>query len=213
MAALFEKWEARFELTQAAGAGRPRSAFEERQLGRLRLQQRLWPVIFALDLTQCHGDPMHYVPDAAVDAAWWWFLERAEEEAAPLVRQYAASARPTFSLDGDLVSALSLLVTTAAEPALEQRGLALLRALHRREGVWDSAEIAELHEAALALGDALDGACPAEGGVPALAKALVALSSTKRFSPTNGLLRVPDHPASSTPPMAPEGKLGNRWSL
>ena len=217
MAALFGRWEARFEKTQAAAAARPLSAFEERQLGRLQLHQRLWPVIFALDLTQCWGDPVHYVPDPAVDKVWWRFLERAEVVAAPLIAQYQTSARPTFSLDGDLVSALSLLVTTAVAPALEQRGLALLRALHRREGVWDSAEIAEMHEAALAIGDALDATSLPEGGVPALAKALVGLSPIRRISPTNGLLRVPDHRASSSPPplktTTADGKPGNRWSL
>lgn len=217
MAGLFARWEARFEKTAAAkaAAGRPLSAFEARQHSRLQLQQRLWPVIFALDLAPCGENPGHYPPDPSVDAAWWPFLERAEEAAAPLIQQHAASGRPTFALDGDLVSALSLLVMTATAPALEQRGLALLKALHRREGVWDSAELVELHEAAIALGDALDDACPPGGGIPALAQTLLALSATAkpRFSPNNGLLRVSDYLAAASTAPTPEGKPGNRWSL
>ena len=147
-------WTRRLEATVSAlhNPGQTMTEAETRQLTGLRLQRRLWDVgveLEAADRTPgaCQ-DPSFAV---AIDDAWRLWLD----DVAPILDEMMAKGTvlPTFSLDGDYVPSLSILLSTATDPALIQRAMTYLKSINRREGIWDSRELAEIHEAALALPD------------------------------------------------------------
>ncbi|KAJ4249882.1 hypothetical protein NW762_012229 [Fusarium torreyae] len=81
------------------------------------------------------------------------FLAAATEAASPLI----ALGHPTFSLDGDLISGLAFVASTAKDVNTKMEALDLLSRLNRREGILDSHDIVEMHN----LADALEQ-CEAE---------------------------------------------------
>ncbi|KAK8095152.1 uncharacterized protein PG998_014376 [Apiospora kogelbergensis] len=136
----FNVWNSRFELLVDTLQPEKLSERELGLLGRLRLQQSFWK--FALELPH-DGTEAENVPTSSYEC----FMERAEQMAQPLIAQ----GKPTFSLDGDLISDLSFTVRFSRDPAAQSRALFILRSLNRREGIWDSNEIADMYEAALSL--------------------------------------------------------------
>ncbi|KAK8094886.1 hypothetical protein PG997_001571 [Apiospora hydei] len=138
----FYAWNRRFELT--AQRLPPESDMPERDRGmlaRLRLQQSFWEM--AVELSKNGGDAAGVSHQTCEEC-----LERAERLAAP----FLAANKPTFSLDGDLISDLSFIISVCRDPRQQERALKLLRSLNRREGIWDSREIAEMHEFSISLG-------------------------------------------------------------
>ncbi|KAM0340742.1 hypothetical protein ACHAPU_010333 [Fusarium lateritium] len=140
LVARFEEWNSRFELTKKHIAMWEYQDLQSPQLTYLVLQQRFWRMCMTWENEE-FAEP---VPEA-VDA----FLDAAEAFAQTVLIPGQAS----FSLDGDLVSSLSMVVWSCSDPLVRDRALDLLRRLNRREGIWDSREIVELHEATLALED------------------------------------------------------------
>ncbi|KAJ3540205.1 hypothetical protein NM208_g5159 [Fusarium decemcellulare] len=161
----FRQWINRFQLTSTALQQQNHSHTTSQQLLSLDMSQRFWCMnaYFAPEL------PMDPTAD---------FLDAAESFAKLLTEQNHF----TFSLDGDLISGLSFVVRVCPDIDTRQRALNLLRSLNRREGIWDSREIAEMHEATLSLNDHetwyekdVPGGLP--GYVAELAKASTAIDS------------------------------------
>ncbi|KAH6949122.1 hypothetical protein DER45DRAFT_580699 [Fusarium avenaceum] len=111
---------------------------EEQQYHNLCVRQKYWQM--AIDA--------HASEEAAADDTIFQpFLAAAREAAAPLI----ALGRPTFSLDGDLISGLTFVASTTTDAQIKVQALDLLWQLNRRESLLDSREIVEMHELARAL--------------------------------------------------------------
>lgn len=136
----FQTWSARFELTKKHIAIWEFQHLESPQFIYLTLQQRLWRLCMAWEPEE-DCEPSHDMVES--------FLNAAEV----FSQRVLTPNQPSFSLEGDLVSGLSLVMWACSDERLRSRTLNLLRSLNRREGIWDSREIAEMHEATLALED------------------------------------------------------------
>ncbi|KAK8038680.1 hypothetical protein PG993_007091 [Apiospora rasikravindrae] len=178
----FYAWNRRFERTvQSLPA--PETDLPERDramLARLRLQQSFWEM--AVELSKNGGDAAGVSHSTCEEC-----LRRAERLAAP----FLAAGKPTFSLDGDLISDLSFIISVCRDPDQQGRAMKLLRSLNRREGIWDSREIAEMHEFSISLGVA-DLWCQDEGlgcSVPAFMRSLSRMSE-RAYAPRAALVSM-----------------------
>jgi hypothetical protein len=137
----FQIWSARFELTKKQYITIwEYQDLQSPQLIYLTLQQQFWRLCMSWEREE-DCEPLHETVES--------FLNAAEV----FSQRVLTPGQPSFSLEGDLVSSLSLVVCTCSDEHLRSRALNLLRSLNRREGIWDSGEIAEMHEATLALED------------------------------------------------------------
>lgn len=129
-------WSSRFDETVKALQYQVLSDADQEQIMQMRLTQRLWQLFVPCDST-CQ-------PTLAL-SSFSTFLDEAESLAKPFIAMKCS----TFSVGGDLVGGLSLVTTLTTDAQTRSRALDLLRSLNRREGVWDSRDIIELHEATL----------------------------------------------------------------
>jgi hypothetical protein len=136
----FQIWSARFELTKKHITTWEYQDLQSPQLIYLTLQQQFWRLCMSWEREE-DCEPLY----ATVQS----FLNAAEV----FSQRVLTPGQPSFSLEGDLVSSLSIVVCTCSNDHLRSRALNLLRSLKRREGIWDSKEITEMHEATLALDD------------------------------------------------------------
>lgn len=169
-------WSSRFDATVEVLQSQFISDADQEQIMRMRVTQRLWQLFVPYDTT-CHPS-LALVPFSA-------FLSEAEN----LSKRFIAAQRPTFAVDGDLVSGLSLVTTLATDAQIRSRALGLLRSLNRREGVWDSRDIIELHEATLSQEDSQYWYTrEVEGGIPGYMRALA--EATPTLNSSNAILRM-----------------------
>ncbi|KAJ4122816.1 hypothetical protein NW768_010261 [Fusarium equiseti] len=132
----FKTWIARFDSTKRALEYKQHPHAESQQFLNLVLAQRFWSM------------NAYFVPEPSVDPTAD-FLNAAER----LVNALATPRYFTFSLDGNLISGLSFVVRVCSDANKRDRALTLLRSLNRREGFWDSREIAKMHEVTLSFDD------------------------------------------------------------
>lgn len=169
-------WSSRFDATVEALRSQFLSDADQEQIMRMRLTQRLWQLFVPYDTTR------HPILASSSLSA---FLEEAESLAKPFI----AAEFPTFAVDGDLVSGLSLVTALATDAQIRSRALGLLRSLNRREGVWDSREIIELHEATLSQENSQYWYTrEVEGGIPGYMRVLA--GATPSLNRSNAILRM-----------------------
>jgi hypothetical protein len=132
----------------------------------LKTRFQNWSEVFSL--FRAGLDPLHTpqkdllrIQTLAVDQALWtgWFncsewrdyreddLIRIVQEAELLVQQEGFIRSPVFAFDGSLILDIAMACVCSASSGTQQRCIALLRSFHRREGIWDSQEIADILEA------------------------------------------------------------------
>ncbi|TVY65018.1 hypothetical protein Focb16_v015430 [Fusarium oxysporum f. sp. cubense] len=128
----FFQWSLRFDaFVRDKGDNLPSEATA--QLQNLRLRQQWWNLMFdTFSSSEALSNPRTFT----------LFLYAADTAAAPFI----AADQPTFSLDGDLVSGLSFIASVAQVDSVKARALSLLRSLNRREGIWDTRDVVEMHE-------------------------------------------------------------------
>ncbi|KAJ4017736.1 hypothetical protein NW752_001645 [Fusarium irregulare] len=136
----FNHWSRRFDMTKSYISMWEYQEWTSPQLLYLNMQQAFWRMSMSLELE----DDSEPDPETVET-----YLTAAEAFAHRLI----VPGQRTFSLDGDLISSLSFLLWCCTEPHQVERALNLLRNLNRREGIWDSRDLAEMHEAAMAMGD------------------------------------------------------------
>lgn len=171
----FRQWITRIELTTAV-LGHPKPPHPAaNQLLSLTLAQKFWCMnaYFAPEISE----------DPIAD-----FLDAAESLAKSLTNR----DHFTFSLEGDLVSSLSFVVRVCSDTETRNRALSLLRSLNRREGIWDSREIVQMHEATLSL-DNHESWYEREvpGGIPGYVAELARIST--RIDSANSILLTARH--------------------
>lgn len=169
-------WSSRFDETVKAMQYQVLSDADQEQIMQMRLTQRLWQLFLPFDSTcQLISAPTSFST----------FLDEAENLAKPFI----AMKCPTFSVGGDLVGGLSLVTTLTTDPQIRSRALDLLRSLNRREGVWDSRDIIELHEATLSHEDSQHWYTrDVEGGIPGYMRLLA--GATPAMNLSNAILRM-----------------------
>ncbi|KAF5006434.1 hypothetical protein FDECE_7194 [Fusarium decemcellulare] len=128
----YHRWSARFQLTKIALGQNSSTQRASPQMLALIMEQKLWEVD-----QQPWGEEQFPLMLS--------FLDVAES----LAHALASPNHATFSLDGDLISSLSGIIWVCSDSKIRQRALKLLRSLNRREGVWDSNEVAKMHETIL----------------------------------------------------------------
>ena len=170
-----EHWNAHFDpLVKEMGLWHIR-AEELNRLNHLRLQQTQWLTVLGIHLQE----------QTFVDRACATYLDLIKGMAQSLISR----RRRTFSIDGVLISGLSLVVSATSCPDIQKHACLLLHSLDRREGLWDSREILELHQATLSQHDPRSWyALPVAGGIPAYMKSLSLFSNA--ISADNALVQT-----------------------
>ncbi|UPK96088.1 hypothetical protein LCI18_007023 [Fusarium solani-melongenae] len=133
------QWTSRFEaFTQLQGTHLSTEAGS--QLQNLRLRQRFWQMtVEAFSSEDALSNPETFSP----------FMTMAESVAVP----FTTTNQSTFSLDGDLISGLSFVMSITRDDDIKSRALNLLRNLNRREGIWDSRDVVKMHELIMSVGE------------------------------------------------------------
>ena len=141
----------------------------------------------------------------AVDQALWsgwlrctdWRIYRPEDfeeivrRAELLVELDAFKSSPVFAFDGSLILCLALPCVESEDSALQWRTIRLLRSFWRREGIWDSHEVADILEAtviATSKGVVAKNALPWD--VPNLARLMASLNLDEVYIPNGPQLIV-----------------------
>ncbi|KAL1855494.1 hypothetical protein Plec18170_004214 [Paecilomyces lecythidis] len=108
----------------------------------LQLQQATWAAIFK-------QDAVHFYSSLDVR------LENSDLESivnlAELVQATFPAQYPSFTFDADLIPPLSFVAFFSDNANLLRRVITLLRLLRRKEGIWDSNEVADIFEVKLML--------------------------------------------------------------
>lgn len=128
----FATWCSRFSLLKAASNVGTLPSADQREYALLSLHQALWTAFSKLEKFE-----HEYSKEDSNN-----ILDRVEE----LFKLESDGSRPVFTFDGDLVSASSIVCSLCSDVDVQARSIALLRSMRRREGVWDSSEMAALHE-------------------------------------------------------------------
>lgn len=129
---LFKIWNARFELTKTKIDKDILSLSEKRKLGLVSLGQAMWNAFLKL----ADIEDEYSIEDSAD------ILDCVEN----VLALEEVKSRRLFTVEGDLVSAVSIVCGSCRDVQVQARGAALLRRMNRREGVWDSIEMANLYE-------------------------------------------------------------------
>ncbi|PVH72021.1 hypothetical protein DL98DRAFT_660288 [Cadophora sp. DSE1049] len=75
-------------------------------------------------------------------------LEEIIRQAELITLSLPSPAQPMFTFDANLVPPLAFVCAFFEHADLQQRAISLLRSMNRREGIWDSGELARIYEAA-----------------------------------------------------------------
>ncbi|KAL0933889.1 C6 zinc finger domain protein [Colletotrichum truncatum] len=129
----FNIWGARFDAFQE-GLSERLNPEDEEELKSLRFSKKTWEVFNAYD------SPCEMKNAAKGDLCG--LVDMAEE----LLLSKTAVSRPTFSLAADAVPSLSYICAFCEDEELETRIIDILWRMKRREGMWDSQEMAKLYE-------------------------------------------------------------------
>lgn len=135
-----EVWDRRFELLQQLqnASTNPLTKEQQRQNAVLSLNQSFWSSILKLQTT---GQQLQEEDCEAI-------LQRAQTfvdiEATSEKRNH-----PVFAFDGDLIPSLYIVCCFCKNVDILRRAVSMLRLLRRREGIWDSDEVAGICETML----------------------------------------------------------------
>ncbi|KAL5593010.1 hypothetical protein FOBRF1_012112 [Fusarium oxysporum] len=135
--ASFRVWSARFDLLKSRVRQLRLSSTEHQQFALLSVHQTVWASLTKLETME---------DDFGIEDA-----ENIMDRVEILINVQGNKPQPVFAFDGYMVPVLSLVCSSCREPRIQRRAIALLRALRRREGVWDSLEVADIYEYKLAL--------------------------------------------------------------
>lgn len=163
-------WVTRFDQLNEDLSEKKLTQAEQREHLALRLSRRLWTTIVEAEEID--------------DQAFGEVLNLAEL----LVLCTPDSSQPTFALHADIIPAINFVCDTSDDIEIQRRAIRLLKSMQRREGLWDSQDVAEYLEDSLAARRMLrQGWDHVAGGLPGAARALSCMNLST-LSPNNGIL-------------------------
>lgn len=172
----FSIWNSRYEATKATQRYQ-NSSFEEKQgLAFLDMHQAIWAALVKLETIE---------QDLSTDDCRL-ILQRASI----IIDLEGNKASPVYAFNGYLIPALSIVCGSCQDVDVQRRGISLLRKLRRREGIWDSQEVADIYENMIAADEQnMVDWDTLPWGIPQLAAQLSALSlpGSKSSSPSSGV--------------------------
>ncbi|KAH6972801.1 hypothetical protein BKA56DRAFT_592836 [Ilyonectria sp. MPI-CAGE-AT-0026] len=128
---LFEAWNARFKAFRAHFDPEKAIESEIHRVKILDLEQITWEATMKIDS----------INDDLDRSDCEEILRRAES----LIQYESTGLGRTFNFNGHLVPPLSLVIISCPDPDIQWKGVSLLRSMHRREGMWDSEEMANVY--------------------------------------------------------------------
>lgn len=133
----FWKWSDRFDLYMDRFLLSPVSPKEMVDALRTRLLQKVWSSMLDQEpwSTQMEGE---FEPQE---------LEEIVKEVELIIQLIGPSLTPVFTFDAEIIPSLALVGYFSVDESLMWRVVAILKQLNRREGVWDSQDLAEIFEA------------------------------------------------------------------
>ena len=177
----FRRWARRFDRTTFTFANGKRTQAEQHELVSMRIARKLWMAVID------HDDKV-VIPTSnpEYNSIFNQILDEAEE----LVKELAAVSHPVFSLQADTVPPLAYICDLNSDPAIQQRAINLLRSVKRREGIWDSQEVADyLEDYVLAKRLHQMNWDELPGGVPGQVRVISDLNLST-LGPRNGILKL-----------------------
>lgn len=129
---LFVSWSSKMQLFVMSVQINPFGTLEKRRLAVLSLYQTTWSAFL-------NTDP-HNTGFAKSD------YERILSKIEQIITLENSQPRPMFAFDGHLVRELSTICASCADAEIRNRSIMILRSMNRREGVWDSWEVANIYE-------------------------------------------------------------------
>ncbi|KAH7009600.1 hypothetical protein EDB80DRAFT_682077 [Ilyonectria destructans] len=130
---LFEAWNVRFKAFRAQFDPDKAAESEIHRVKILDLEQITWEATMKMDS----------INDDLDRSDCEEILRRAES----LIQYESTGLGRTFNFNGHLVPPLSLVIISCPDPDIQWKGVSLLRSMHRREGMWDSEEMANIYAA------------------------------------------------------------------
>jgi hypothetical protein len=134
----FTVWNSRYELTKGDQRYKRPSPEEQYGLAFLNMHQAIWSAIVRLDR----------IDDDFLREDCELILQKVSV----LIEIEADRIGPVFAFNGYLIPALSIVCSSCRDTDIQRRSISLLRTLHRREGIWDSQEVASIYEMMMAAG-------------------------------------------------------------
>ncbi|KAH6868899.1 hypothetical protein B0T10DRAFT_501989, partial [Thelonectria olida] len=128
---LFDNWNARFKAFRARFDYSKATRSEIYRLKTLELEQITWEVTLNQDSIEDDLETTDCVE----------ILRRAES----LIRYAGSGPGRIFTFDANLIPPVSLVIISCQDSDIQWKGVSLLRSIRRREGIWDSEEIADLY--------------------------------------------------------------------
>lgn len=128
----FQTWNSRFQLFKTRCLVPQLLPQEQRRLAMLSLHQATWSAFVKMSSFDAGFEGEDYRT----------ILDRIEV----IVCLDASKTRPLFTFGGHLVSELSTICASCEDADIRSKALSLLRCMRRREGVWDSWEVAKVYE-------------------------------------------------------------------
>ncbi|RKK80097.1 hypothetical protein BFJ68_g17744 [Fusarium oxysporum] len=125
-------WGARYELTKREGRYSKPSSGEKSAFASLDMHQAVWWALVKLETIE------QVIPKEDGEK----ILQRAEV----LIKIENRRRTPVFAFNGYLLPLLSLVCTHCEDVDTQSRAVSLLRTVRRREGIWDSQEVAGIYE-------------------------------------------------------------------
>ncbi|KAK1140339.1 hypothetical protein N8T08_010475 [Aspergillus melleus] len=121
----FHIWNARFKLLQQSGIPAPEQQPDDLYFA---LDQSIWNLVTELTT---------FDDAVSIESA-----QKVLSNAESVALMYQSQKHPTFTLAGDLLPALMFICMSCEDRETQLRSVSVLRSLRRREGVWDSRELA-----------------------------------------------------------------------
>jgi hypothetical protein len=129
---VFLSWSTKMQLFVMSVQITPFGAQEKRRLAVLSLYQTTWSAFLNTDSHDAGFSKSDYES----------ILNKIEQ----IVTLENSQTRPVFAFDGHLVRELSTICASCTDAEIRNRSIMILRSMNRREGVWDSWEVANIYE-------------------------------------------------------------------
>lgn len=172
----FWQWSIRFDRYLVERDAHPRSSQDLSNASKIRLLQKTWTAILDEEPWKFSGQ----------SAPTFGVLDEFLPEVDSIIKLRGSSSRRLFTFGADVIPYITLAGCLTEDLELLRRIIAALKLLDRREGFWDSNEIAEIFEASISARAEFGANISGSRGILQMARDLLALDA-RYISPTNSI--------------------------